>query len=401
MKKIIYLLFFITHITAYSLTANENGLNSEFSLPTSQKIKNDSPEIQIPSPADLYSSYQNSDKGEKKGPSLSQKQLIKLRNKSLSKSNKILDDKAVNNIDIKYRPYADYEKTGYLIFTSEFRFNSKQAKITLAKNLPQDAKLVLIVDPSNQKETEEALTALTTVIPRSRIVLARLTEASRAFWARDAMPIPVFSLSDNSFTVIDAKYYHEFNQDKQIASMFNAKIENHQYYFEGGNFMANRKGDCLIVDNDYHKDIPESIFSRYYGCKKIIKLPFVDGIGHVDEHARFVNDNTVLTDTPQYRNILEKEGFKVVMLPKPQGPYETYVNSVIMDNKAVVPIFGNGVDSYALSVYESVGFKAEGAPSKELSNTGEGSVHCITMTYPPVPIRELAKALKIEIIDSI
>ncbi|MCX7641537.1 MAG: agmatine deiminase family protein [Elusimicrobiales bacterium] len=399
MRKVFFILTLI-QLTVFNINASENNLNKDFIPPTKQNIKDSTYEITIPNPADLYPSYQNNNYGDKKGPSEAQKQLIKLKNKSILKNNNI-DIKFSNQPNIKYRPYADYEKTGYLIFTSEFRFNSKEAKKILAKNIPQDAKLILIINPYNQKETDEALSTLTTVIPRNRIILARFTESSKAFWARDAMPIPVFSILDNSFTVIDAKYYHEFNQDQQVASMFGAKLEKHEYYFEGGNFMANKNGDCLIVNNDYHREIPDSIFSVYYGCKKIIKLPFIEGIGHVDEHARFVNDTTILTDLIQYKTILEKEGFTVIMLPKPQGAYETYVNSVIMDGKAIVPIFGSSTDSYALSVYESVGFKAEGAPSKDLSNKGEGSVHCITMTYPPVPLKELAKALNIEILDSI
>jgi agmatine/peptidylarginine deiminase len=65
-----------------------------------------------------------------------------------------------------------------------------------------------------------------------------------------------------------------------------------------------------------------------------------------------------------------------------------------MDGKAVVPVFGQPTDAEALAVYERVGLKATGGNSVKLSNKGKGSVHCITMTYPPVPMADLLKVLK-------
>jgi len=91
--------------------------------------------------------------------------------------------------------------------------------------------------------------------------------------------------------------------------------------------------------------------------------------------------------------VLQGKGFTVHMLPKPSGPYETYVNSLIMNDQVIVPVFGRSTDAQALAVYQSLGLKASGADSKALSNQGQGSVHCITMTYPKVPAAALLKAL--------
>ena len=40
-----------------------------------------------------------------------------------------------------------------------------------------------------------------------------------------------------------------------------------------------------------------------------------------------------------------------------------------------------------------LGLKAAGGDSVSLSNTGQGSVHCITMTYPKVPMADLLKSM--------
>jgi len=325
----------------------------------------------------------------KHGPTPQQKAEMLAHNKGLYKAfTKSLD--VDRPVQVKYRPFADYEKTGYLIMSSQFNFNSQQAKLEMAKILPADAVLVIFTGSPSQKD--EILRLYGAVVPKERIKVITLADAGSGFWARDGIPVPMFDQS-GKFTVIDAMYYHGFAIDQQIAQLFNAGYDKHEYYYEGGNFQANSKGDCVIVNNDRHAKIPDAIFAGYYGCKQLIRLPFIDGIGHVDERARFINDTTLVTDTPAYKDILTGKGFTVQMLPRPARPFETYVNSLIMNGKVVVPVFSESTDAAALAVYEKLGLKAAGGDSISLSNTGQGSVHCITMTYPKVPMADLLKAI--------
>lgn len=299
-----------------------------------------------------------------------------------------LDDARVER---KYRPYADYEKTGYLIMSADFNFNSRQAKLLMASKLPADATLVIFTDTYGTSK-EAVLREYGSVVPRERIKVVALRGASRGFWARDGIPVPAMDASGN-LVVVDAVYGHGFEPDAEVARLFGAGLERHRYYFEGGNFMANHSGTCIMVDAGAHRQIPDSVFVGQYGCREMIRMPFVDGIGHIDEHVRFISETVAVTDLPQYKDILEGKGLTVHLLPKPSGPFETYVNSVIMDGKVIVPVFGRATDEQALSVYRSLGLEAFGADSRTLSNSGQGSVHCITMTYPRVPARELMKAL--------
>ena len=92
-----------------------------------------------------------------------------------------------------------------------------------------------------------------------------------------------------------------------------------------------------------------------YGCKQIDRLPHLEGIGHVDEHVRFVAEDTVLTDLPEYKKTLEASGLKAVLLPRPSTEMETYVNSLVVNGVAIVPTFGEKTDAEALKLYESVG----------------------------------------------
>ena len=322
-------------------------------------------------------------------PTPEQKKAMSKHNEGLFKSfAKSVD--AGRPVEVKYRPYADYEKTGYLIMSSEFSFDSRQAKLEMAKILPAEAVLVVLTEYSSQKQ--EILDAYGAVLPPGRIKVVILNGGGSGFWARDAVPVPVLDKSDK-LTVIDAQYYHGFAVDEEISRIFSAGYKKHDYFYEGGNFQANTRGDCVIVNNKYHAKIPDEIFNGYYGCKQLIRLPFIDGIGHVDERARFINDTTLVTDTPSYKDILAGKGFTVQLLPRPSQYYETYVNSLIMDGKVVVPVFNEATDAQALAVYESLGLKASGGDSISLSNDGYGSVHCITMTYPKVPMADLLKSL--------
>jgi len=348
------------------------------------------PEVQGPAagPAAALPGELSEGKGLVHAPNPAQARATRLRNESLGKS----VQKSGERMEVKYRPYADHEKTGYLIMSAAFEFNSIQGKREMAKALPADATLVIFWDNPTPRLKEEILAAYDGAISRDRIKIISLPGSGGGFWARDAIPVPMFDKA-GKFTVIDAEYYHGFAADKEVARIFNAGYEKHDYGFEGGNFQANTKGDCMIVDNDRHAKIPDSAFAGFYGCKQVIRLPHVAGIGHVDEVARFINDTTIVTDIPEYKETLAAKGFEVHMLPRPAKPFETYVNSLIMDGKVVVPVFNEATDAEALAVYEKLGLKATGGDSTTLSNKGLGSLHCITMTYPPVPMAELMKSL--------
>ena len=140
--------------------------------------------------------------------------------------------------------------------------------------------------------------------------------------------------------------------------------------------------------------MPDSVFRNHYGCEKLVRLPFIKGIGHADESVKFIDDKTVMTDAPTYKTILEEEGYDVVMLPRPYREYETYVNSLLVNGTIYVPIFGTDRDEEALEIYRQQGFQnVIGLNTYNLSNDGLGSLHCITMTYPKVSFTELIDVL--------
>jgi hypothetical protein len=192
---------------------------------------------------------------------------------------------------------------------------------------------------------------------------------------------------------VDARYYHKFEADEEVSQMFAAELIQHNYYHEGGNFLANNRGECLVVNNERAVKIPDEVFLNKYGCKKTIRFPHTKGIGHIDETVKLINDDLAITDDKEYASILKKNGFTVQMVPRPKNGYETYVNSLYVNGTLFLPTFKQSRDAEAVALYESFGYKVVALDSRSLSNDGKGSIHCITMAYPPVEFNELLKAV--------
>lgn len=300
------------------------------------------------------------------------------------------------------RPIAEYEDAGYLMFYDIADFNSADVKAKLIENLPAGVTAIIYTDLDDQSELEGLYKYYSELAPSSnQVKIINIPNPiiddeeygqvhPNGFWARDAIPVPVIQMANVSplralsdkFTVVDAKYYHFYEPDQLIADYYSAALLSHNFYFEGGNFMANSKGDCLVINTDATDLVPNSIFKKTYGCSNLVRLPYLKGIGHADESVKFISDDHVLTDDRRYKDILEDKGFTVTMLPRAKRDYETYVNSLIINGTVWVPVYQQKTDDEALQVYRDLGYKVVAADSSILSNEGAGSIHCITMTYP-------------------
>jgi hypothetical protein len=288
------------------------------------------------------------------------------------------------------RPFSDYAQTKYVVLTNGSPFDSIRVKTAVLKNLPAGTEAVVLAPVSGVSRARDFFNDF---ISDDRLHVVGVANVSQAFWARDALPVPAF-LPDGKLAVVDARYYNGFPQDQAIADLFSATLVSHNYYHEGGNFQSDESGRCLIVNNERAARIPDDAFAGYYGCKKVIRLKHVRGIGHVDEVVRLVGDNKLLTPVAEYKTILEKAGYQVAMLPSPKTPYGTYANSLLVNGTAFLPVYKESTDNKAISVYKSFGFTVVPVETRSLSKDGLGSIHCITMQYPETPLNELVKALQ-------
>lgn len=290
------------------------------------------------------------------------------------------------------RPFSELEEAGYLFFSSDLNYDSKEAKRLMAKNLPPDVQLVIFTSPGSSKA--RIVNAYKGVIDPSRLKVVEIDDASDGFWTRDGFPVPVWN-QDHEMDLVDARYFHGFEPDRVVSDWFASSLRRNSYYFEGGNFVTNDLGDCLTIDNDLSSDIPDSMFVENYGCKKLLRFPHEKGIGHADESMKFLNSTTVITDSANYERTLKAAGYTVVRVPRPNRKYETYINSLLVNGTIYVPIFNQANDDKALQAYRDAGLKVVPIETISLANNGMGSIHCITMTYPKVPFEVLQKRFKL------
>jgi hypothetical protein len=288
------------------------------------------------------------------------------------------------------RPFSELEDAGYIFFSVDTPFNSRQAKQLMAQHLPEGVTLVLYGSPGIDKA--RTIDNYKGVIDASRIRVIELDGAGQGFWARDGMPIPVWS-QNGAMDMVDSRYYHGFEPDQELRSMFGNYVYSNEYYYEGGNIMVNDQGVCIMVDNDEASQIPEDVFTNTFGCKQLFRMPHEKGIGHIDETIRWVKPNTLVTDSPTYATIMRNAGFEVLMLPRPNRRYETYVNGLLVNGTFYAPIYNQTGDQLALDVYRSAGLNVVPIETITLSNNGLGSIHCITMTYPKVPFNTVLNML--------
>jgi agmatine/peptidylarginine deiminase len=209
---------------------------------------------------------------------------------------------------------------------------------------------------------------------------------SSSFWIRDSVPIPVL-MADGGFGAVDAKYYHKFNPDQAIAKKFELELIPFDAFFEGGNFLSDSKGRCFIVNNERVRSIPDQMFRESYGCASVHRFPHVRGIGHMDERLKFIKDDFALTDELSYMEELEKLGIRSKLLPRPEGLFRTYANAVTVNQIVFLPVFEQPSDFEAIEIFKQEGLTVIPILSKDLPEKALGNIHCITMTYPPVPMR--------------
>lgn len=297
----------------------------------------------------------------------------------------------------------EYDKTGYIVTSDDdFYGMARDMKKIIAQNLPADVTLIIYTQNTNKSYQQQLFNTYSSYIPKERLKVVQVPRSgTNDFWSRDNTPVPVWT--QNRMSLVDAQYYYNFEPDNFFAQLFGSNMAKHNYFYEGGNFTTNSLGDCLVVNRKVSYPggvsdtaaIPDEVFKTKYGCKNIIRFRHLKGIGHSDEVVKFMTDKIVLTDTVEYIPTLRAAGFTVIELPEPDRAYETYVNSLIVNDVLYVPVFGERNDQAALEIYRNLnlGYKIVPINSRSLSTQGQGSIHCITMNYPPVPLANLLSLL--------
>jgi hypothetical protein len=221
-------------------------------------------------------------------------------------------------------PFAEYQTTGFVVFNDDDYYGAaEEIKTTIAQNLPAGTTLLVYTTSTSKPYQQDLFNRYSQYIAADRLKILQVPQSgSNDFWTRDNLPLPVWE--NSQFALVDAKYYYNFEPDVFFKNLFGVNLSGHKYFYEGGNFMANSRGDCLVVNRKKAyvggvsdtAAIPDDVFKSLYGCKTLIRFKHLKGIGHADEVVKFMSDDIVFTDTPEYVAQLEKAGFQVVLLPE-------------------------------------------------------------------------------------
>ena len=210
---------------------------------------------------------------------------------------------------------------------------------------------------------------------------------------------------------------------QKIAQQIGYPVYSPGIIMEGGAIDVNGKGtlmtttSCLLNSNrnpQFSQEEIEQFLCNYYGVQQILWLG--EGIegddtdGHIDDIARFVNEDTVVTVVednefdnnflPLQENLLKLKSFrllngkplKIVELPMPVPQYweskrlpASYANFYICNAAVIVPQFQCIQDELALEILGELfkDRKVIGIDSKDII-WGLGSFHCLSQQEPYV-----------------
>jgi len=284
-------------------------------------------------------------------------------------------------------------------------------------------------DADMEVQVRETLTKLKTPVDRIRFHHFPAYEP----WCRDHGPIflvrEVFGQRERA--VVDWVYnawgdkYPPYDLDdaipQRVAELRRLPLFSPGIVLEGGSIEVNGRGtlltteSCLLHRNRNpqldQKDIAQYL-REYLGVEDVLWLG--EGIvgddtdGHIDDLARFINPNTIVTvveediqdanyqllreNLRRLRTFRDRQDklFRIVKLPMPglvesQGQRlpASYANFYIANKIVLVPLFGGRNDKVALEILqkEFTDRRVVGVNSSELI-WGLGSFHCITQQEP-------------------
>ncbi|MGB3976457.1 MAG: agmatine deiminase family protein [bacterium] len=255
-----------------------------------------------------------------------------------------------------------------------------------------------------------------------------LVSASNSIWMRDYGPSWIYNMQGDP-EIIDFSYDRPRPYDDGFPSWLGTQWDIPVYktnlLYEGGNFMADGCGTCFASNRIYDQNSHQytqaqvnQIMRDYFGCERLVVLTHMtgDGTGHLDMFCKLLDIDTILLAqaNPGHQDytILENNAalleslvasngnpYNIIRIPMGNN-YRCYTNSLIVNNKVIVPTYGISLDSTALGIYEAAmpGYEIVGVDSSSIINSN-GAIHCITMGVPlPCPIAAAPTDIEIDLV---
>jgi agmatine deiminase len=219
-----------------------------------------------------------------------------------------------------------------------------------------------------------------------------------SYWTRDYGPWYIFTGNDEQ-GIVDHIYNRPRPNDDEIPVEFGNYLSIPVYGMElvatGGNYMCDGLGVAMGTRLTYDEN-PEmteeetnAMLFDYCGITQFAGLPYIEqgGIHHIDCWAKFLSPNKILVEeqTPTNPNLEANAALMQTMISSWGTPYEiirlpvqgneAYTNSLILNTKVLVPLFGTAHDAVALQIYQNAmpGYEIIGFDGSWLK---DDALHC-------------------------
>jgi agmatine/peptidylarginine deiminase len=179
----------------------------------------------------------------------------------------------------------------------------------------------------------------------------------------------------------------------------------------GGNFMTDGLGTGFASDLIYDENPGytaaeiDSMMRAYNGLDQfvVVQKIYIEYTGHIDLWTKCLNDTLIMVGeyapghanhallnqhAAYFESLTNREGrpYRVVRMPMPDSDDNappSYLNSLTVNGKVLVPLWNEAEDDTALVIYQNAMPDCEivGIDCSSMSGTG-GAIHCITMQAP-------------------
>jgi agmatine/peptidylarginine deiminase len=205
-----------------------------------------------------------------------------------------------------------------------------------------------------------------------------LIAPSDSYWTRDYGPWFRYNSTINTLEVVDFEYNRPRPNDDNIPNVFASEYGLNYIYMDivasGGNYMTDGYGisastELILTENPSmtEEEIKE-MFAEYLGIGTyhLYPDPLGEYIEHIDCWGKFLSPDTIMIIEvdPSHSNYAEIEAaadYFETQISSMGTPYnvvrvychleEPYINSLILNDKVLVPITGGTYDNAALQAY--------------------------------------------------
>ncbi len=244
----------------------------------------------------------------------------------------------------------------------------------LIAEMSEDVSIYCLVSSGQQSSAANAMENGGVDMEKVEFVIG----STDSYWTRDYGPWWVVN-GEEDMSIVDFTYNRPRPNDNdaplKISNYLGVPFYASDIIHAGGNYMTDGLGisassDLVFAENDIPNEDIFSLMTDYYGINTyhVVDDPNNTYIDHIDCWGKYLSNTKVLIrevpeSHPQYDSIEEIAEYFSSSLNKWNEPWELYrvwtptnqpyTNSLILNEKVLVPVTGGSWDDDALAVYEN------------------------------------------------